>query len=302
MESEPRLVDANRLPHVEFLGAQLGLLGKVASQRGVQVLATRGMPNGRIENRLTADMTVFVYTPRMPRDAKVGLGRKPFRSLESLSLIAPGCSLKLFGDGPFTSSYCVLSAAFLAGLTETEERIPVNKLDRLAPIESQRLTYLGQEMLRESIAPGFGGAIFAEAMGLAVAVEIARLDGLRGFDDEPRRGGLALWQMSRLDSYVREHLSETLTLRELALLIGVSVRQLSRAIKITQGVSLHRWVAERRLAEARRLLIETDLPLDDVSRRTAFGSVAAFSAAFRAVVGQTPAEFRRLGLGRSGWR
>jgi hypothetical protein len=177
MNWAPRSDVARPLRRVEFLGVQLGLLGRVASERGVQVLATHGMPNGRSENRLTADMAVLVYTPRMPADAEVRRGRDPYRSLASLCLVPRGCSLELRGGGPFTSSYCALSPGFLAGLSETETGLRIGELNLKAFSESERLTYLGQEMLREAIAPGFGGALFAEAMGMAVAVEMARLDG-----------------------------------------------------------------------------------------------------------------------------
>ena len=295
----PRSDAASRLRQVEFLGVQLGLLGQVTSGSGVQVLATHGMPNGRIENRMTADSTALVYTPRMPVDAKIRLRREPFRAFGSLSFVVPGCSYKLRGRGPFTSSYCVLSRGFLVGLSEFESRLRIDERNLGGLIESERLTYLGQEMLREAIAPGFGGAVFAEAMGIAVAIEIARLNGSRGLDDESRRGDLALWQMRRLESCVRDHLSDRLTLRELALLTGVSIRQLSHAIKRTHGVSLHRWVAGCRVAEARRLLIETDLPVDEIGRRCAFQSAAAFSRAFRVTAGIAPGEFRRLNIGRA---
>jgi AraC family transcriptional regulator len=294
MDTLPRTDVAARLRRVEFLGAEWGLLGRLESECGVQVLAVQGMPNGRIENRLTTDMAVFVHTPQMPTDAEIRLGRAPFRTLGSLSLIAPGCSLKLRGRGPFTSSYCAYSRGFFARLSETESRLRISEFNLAGPIESERLTYLGQAMLREAIAPGFGGAVFAEAMGIAVAVEIARMDGGRGLYDEPRLGALAPWQMRRLDAYVRANLSDALTLRELALLVGVSVRGLSNAVKRSYGVGLNRWVARQRIAQARRLLDETDLPIDEVGRRCAFASVAAFSAAFRRAAGCGPGAFRRL--------
>jgi AraC family transcriptional regulator len=294
MDSHSQSEVANRTRRVEFLGAQWDLLGRITSERGVQVLAIQGMPNGRMENRLTADMAALAYSPRRSRDAKYRWGRKPFRSLRPLSLITSGCSFKMLADGPFTSSYCVLSANFLAGLAETEEGMRTKELNLSGHIESERLTYLGQEMLRESVAPGFAGALFAEAMGMAVAAEIARLDGMRRLDAAPRGGGLALWQMRRLDAYIRDHLSDKVTLYELALLIGVSVRRLSHTIKASLGVSLHEWVAERRLAEARRLLIETNLPIGEVGRRCAFQSVPAFMAAFRTAVGCAPGAFRRM--------
>ena len=129
---------------------------------------------------------------------------------------------------------------------------------------------------------------------MAVALEIARLDGLRGADDEPRRGRLAPWQIRRLEAYIRDHLSDRLSLNDLAKLLEISVQRLSQAIKVTQGVSLYRWIAERRIAEARRLLIETDLSVDEVGRRCAFRSAAAFSTAFRAGAGCAPSAFRRV--------
>src|ERR1700722_2491586 len=285
-----------RLAPVNINGMRTGLMGRVASERGVQILATHGMPNDKSENRVTTDATVLVYTPRMPADAMISRGRLPFRAVAALGLIGSGHTYTLRGGGPFTCSYCVFSPGFLAGLAETESRLRISELNLVAPIESERLTYLGQEMWREAIAPGFGGAVFAEAMGIAVAVEIARLDGSRGLDEPSRGDDLAPSQMRRLESYIRDHLSDRLTLRDLAQLIGVSIRRLSHAIKRCEGVSLHRWVARRRMGEARRLLIETDLSVDEIGRRYAFQSAATFSAAFRAASGMTPGEFRRLVL------
>jgi hypothetical protein len=38
---------ADCLGSVNFLGAKLGLLGQVTSARGVRIVATYGMPNGK---------------------------------------------------------------------------------------------------------------------------------------------------------------------------------------------------------------------------------------------------------------
>jgi AraC family transcriptional regulator len=154
-------------------------------------------------------------------------------------------------------------------------------------------------MLREAAEPGFGGSLFAESMGMAVAVELARLDGRQLPRDGSRRGSLAYQQMRQLESYVHDHLSRHLTLNELAQLLGISVRYLSSAVKRAKGVSIHRWIAECRISEARRLLAETDLLIHEIARQCAFHSADAFSTAFRASFGCAPDEFRRLALGLS---
>lgn len=284
---------------VELNGMRLGLLGRLSSRRGVQILATHGMPNGRVENHVTPASTVLAYTPRMPADAIISRGHLPFRFVGALGLLAAGQPYILRGGGPFTCSHCVFAPRFLAGLSETENGLRINELNLVAPIESDRLTHLGQAMFREATEPGFGGSLIAEALAMAIVVEIARLDGAGNAGEATNRPELASWQIRLVESRIRERISEDLTLNELALSIGMSVRRLSQSVAKAKGVSLHRWIAEIRLAEARRLLIETNLPIQDIARRVSFRSAAAFSSAFRAACGLAPREFRRLAANSS---
>jgi AraC-like DNA-binding protein len=53
------------------------------------------------------------------------------------------------------------------------------------------------------------------------------------------------------------------------------------------------WIAERRLAEARRLLAQTDEPVEAVGRRSGFRDASYFSRRFRRAHGVTPAAWRR---------
>jgi AraC-like DNA-binding protein len=265
---------------VESCGVQWGLLGRVMSPRGVAIMATDGLPNGRTENDLTVATAVLGYSLRMPADIAVGRGGRPFQPIGPLNFYSPGVSLTLRCGGPITLSFCVLSSGFLASLSETDSGVRIDNLDHLPSIESERLTYLGRAMFRE-------------------ALEIARYGGARRPDKGHHHGGLAPWQMRRLESYIRDNLSDDLSLSELAGLLDISVRHLSRAVRQAKGVSVHRWIIERRLAEARRLLSETDLPIHEIARRSAFHSASAFTAAFRAASGYAPGEFRRLTLGRA---
>jgi AraC family transcriptional regulator len=296
MDLLPQQALARQVAPVEFCGVQWGLLGRVASERGVEILATHGMPNDRIVNQITTVTAVLAYSLQMPGDAALRQRGQPFRSVGPINFYSRGASFALRGSGPMTISLCFLGPAFLAGLSEIESGIRIGDLDIITNIESDRLTYLGRTMFREAIEPGFASSLFAESVGLALALEIARLDGVRRLDDKHRRGGLAPWQMRRLESHVRENLSSHLTLAGLAQLLGMSVRHLSRAVKQDKGVSVYHWIAECRMSEARRLLTQTNLPVHEIGRRCAFQNAAAFSTAFRAASGFTPGEFRRLNL------
>jgi AraC-like DNA-binding protein len=282
---------------VEVNGLRSGLLGRVVSPRGVQLVATRGLLNDRTENHVITDVTLFNYSVHMPSDASFKVDNQPYQLARPVNYIAPGVPLSLRGASAFTTALCIISPSFIVSLAESESALRLDKIDYLTSIESERLTYLGQAIFREAIEPGFASSLVAETMGIAIALEVARIDSARRSQDEPRRGGLADWQRRRLESYIRDNLSTDLTLHELAMLLGVSIRHLSRVVRQSTGQSVHRWIANCRLAEARRLLAETELPIQDVAQRVAFRSAAAFTTAFRAASGFSPVEFRRLTLG-----
>ena len=191
MGSLPRNAEAGGGARVEIAGVTSGLLGQVASPKGVLIVATHGMLNDRIENRVFADMALLGYTPRMPADATASLDGQTFRPVGPLSFIAAGASVTLRGSGPFTSSACLLSPGFLAGLAESESRFGFGEIDYVRAFASERLAFLGAAMFREALAPGFGGSLFAEAIGMAIALEIARYAGRLRSPAGPRRGGLA---------------------------------------------------------------------------------------------------------------
>ena len=284
---------------MEPCGVRWGLLGRVVSPHGVAIAATDGLPNGRNENELTVATAVLGYSLRMPADIAIGQGGRSFQPIGPLNFYSPGVSLKLRCGGPITLAFCVFSSGFLAGLAERDGGVRIDDLGLLSSIESERLAYLGRTMFREAIEPGFASSLFAEAMAMEIALELARYSGSRRSDDGPRQGGLAAWQMRRLEAYVRDNLAGDLSLDKLAELVDISVRHLTRAVRQAKGVSVHRWIADSRLAEARRLLSETDLPIGEIARRSAFRSASAFTTAFRASSGYTPGEFRQLTLGRS---
>jgi AraC-like DNA-binding protein len=273
---------------------QLRLLGHLTSPRGVAIVATNGLPNGSTENLITSDATVFSHSLRLPADAVFCRDRQPFRPIGPFGFVPPNMTMIVRGSSAFTAAHCTFSPDFIASLAEAESQMRLDSLGFMDTLESAWLRYLGRAMFCEALEPGFAGELFAEAIGISIALEIARIDGARRAHEGMRRGGLAAWQMQRLEFYVREHLSDGLTLSDLAQLLGLSVRQLSRAVRQEKGVSVHRWVADCRLQEARRLLAETDLPIQEIARRSAFHSVAAFSAAFRLRTSFAPGKFRRL--------
>jgi transcriptional regulator GlxA family with amidase domain len=93
------------------------------------------------------------------------------------------------------------------------------------------------------------------------------------------------WSLTRLD--------QPLTLRAMAGHARMSVRTFTRRFREETGVSPTRWLIQQRTDHARRLLETTDLGVDQIARRTGFGTAAALRQQFHHAVGVAPSAYRR---------
>ena len=95
-----------------------------------------------------------------------------------------------------------------------------------------------------------------------------------------------------LSTFVLEHIGERLPVERIAAQVGMSPRTLSRWCRKNLEESPAELVRRLRVAEARRLLEETTLPLKDVTERTGLGDQSTLWRVFMHDLGLTPAEYR----------
>ncbi|GGZ41047.1 helix-turn-helix transcriptional regulator [Streptomyces poonensis] len=93
---------------------------------------------------------------------------------------------------------------------------------------------------------------------------------------------------------VEEDFGRTHRVEDYAARLGYSPRTLTRATRAALGCGAKRYIDDRVLLEAKRLLIHTALPPATISERIGFAYPTVFSAFFRQHTGMTPTEFRSL--------
>jgi AraC-like DNA-binding protein len=76
--------------------------------------------------------------------------------------------------------------------------------------------------------------------------------------------------------------------------LAVTPTHLSRVCKEAAGRPAHALLTERVMHEARRLLLDTDMPAREVAETLGFSSAAYFTRAFTQASGHAPSEFRGL--------
>lgn len=109
-------------------------------------------------------------------------------------------------------------------------------------------------------------------------------------DEDHRLAG----DLDRLMSERRLHADAGLNLARLARRLGVPARAVSRAVNRVHGVSVSQYVNERRVAEACRLLAETDMTVTRVAYEAGFMTKSNFNREFLRVAGMSPSEWRKI--------
>ncbi|WP_272477430.1 GlxA family transcriptional regulator [Baekduia alba] len=106
----------------------------------------------------------------------------------------------------------------------------------------------------------------------------------------PARAGDGLaatraWAVARLDT--------PLGVEDLARHAHMSARTFARRFVAETGEAPKRWLTQQRVHHARRLLETTDLPVEEVARRSGFGSAAAMRIHFGRATATRPTAYRR---------
>ena len=122
--------------------------------------------------------------------------------------------------------------------------------------------------------------------GRLVAIAVVSVDLARGADDAD------VSALARAVHHVHEHLTDNVTVEEMAGAGGFTVAQLEHRMPRVFGVSPKQYMIKARVEEATRLLADTDLAVADVAQRCGWYDQSALNRQFTRIVGCTPGEYR----------
>ena len=101
--------------------------------------------------------------------------------------------------------------------------------------------------------------------------------------------------LAEVFSFVEDRYREHVSLKDVARAVSLSPGHLTTVVRSKTGRTVLGWIAERRLAEARRLLVETDLAVEEVGHRVGYNDPTYFVRSFRRAHGATPLGWRSAG-------
>lgn len=98
-----------------------------------------------------------------------------------------------------------------------------------------------------------------------------------------------------LKQQIEEHCTEPFSLEEAAEKFGVSKSHLCRLYRRESGSTIMAELNRRRLKAARRMLLETSLPVTEICYKCGFRDLSCFFRNFHRETGMTPLAFRKNG-------
>ena len=148
-------------------------------------------------------------------------------------------------------------------------------------------------LLPSLMAPQAAFGLFVDHVLLAVLAHIGRAYGAMDAAQGASRGKLAPWQERRAKEILEAQPNSSLRLSVAADACGLSASHFARAFKQSTGQPPHRWLLNRRVERAKRVMSDTHATLAETALACGFADQSHFSRVFEKIEGVPPGTWRR---------
>lgn len=145
--------------------------------------------------------------------------------------------------------------------------------------------------LLESILDEFSTKriLYRETAGALLKILLVRL--LRSSVETASEGAKAVEQII---NYIRTNYSQNMGNALFSQLFGYHEYYLNRLFTKHTGTTIRQYIINVRIDHAKKMLLNTDLPLSAIAEKVGFNSNTYFSSYFRQVTGVSPGKFRKI--------
>jgi AraC family transcriptional regulator len=166
-------------------------------------------------------------------------------------------------------------------------------IDPQLGVRDEQLSYIAMSLLYELKEENVAGRVYADYVATLFAMQLVRRYSYLK-DAHHRKGGMAPRKLQKAINLIAGNLEQEqpIPLAAVAEEVGMSRYHFSRAFKQSMGLSPINYIVQQRIERAKKLLVETDLPIADIALRAGFSGQSHFTTFFRRLVGVTPRSFR----------
>ena len=178
-----------------------------------------------------------------------------------------------------------IAADFAVGSVESYKLAAVEEDLVLSQLTKSILPYIGRE--------GSPSPLRLDYLQLLLGAHLLQRYAQLQRPPRTTQAGLGPLQQRRAIELLEENLAGRVRLSDLAHECGLSISHFGRSFKASFGMSAHRWLVHRRVERTKELMAQTGESLAEIADSTGFADQAAFTRAFRQIVGVSPGRWRR---------
>lgn len=160
-------------------------------------------------------------------------------------------------------------------------------------IRDRELGALGWAIKRELELGYPSGRLYLEGLGLAVASRLVTQHSSMAKQQAHSPEGLSGHRLKQVLTFIEDHLSEDLSLHQIAAVARISGSHLKVVFRKSLDMPLHQYVIRRRVERAKGLLMRSDLSVTEIAISTGFAHQSHMARHMRRVLGAAPQEIRR---------
>lgn len=220
---------------------------------------------------------------------------------KDIILIWPGCIHTLYAPEEGRRIIFQAEPSILDGIKQMETlHSLLSPLILITPEEHPKIHQRIHDLLLEIKEEYQKDALFSALSVYSKLLEILVLIGrdsteqTRRFDATDNKQQEYTEKFMYICEYIGNHCTEDLTLDFIASFAGFSKFHFSRLFKQFTNVSFYKFLNQKRIAIAEKLLINLDNSITDVALNSGFSSMSSFIRMFKQIKGCTPTEFRSM--------
>jgi AraC-like DNA-binding protein len=217
----------------------------------------------------------------------------------AVQVTAPGVPVSAVFESPVDVLHLFVSQQVLAECYEdTFQRSHAGDivLDNPGLIRDPAIERLGQALVVSHLSDAAVGKVFTDSVCLAIVSRVVARHFAAPNGQGREVAALPGWRMNRVTEYIDAHLSDPITLFDMAESAGLTRMHFAAQFRRATGLRPHEYLLRRRIEHAQRLLIDPQQNIMDVALHCGFRSQAHFTTVFKRFVGETPHSWRKTRL------
>jgi AraC family transcriptional regulator len=214
------------------------------------------------------------------------------RTVGQASIVPAGQQYSAFWEEELEDVGIHLDPDYVA--RQARDLVQTDRIDLIAEcnVGDPLVHQIGRSLAAEVDAGAPAGAIYAESLVNTLVAHLLRHYSSAGERFQYHLGGLPKHKLRRVTEFIEENLEHDLTLAEIAEIAELSPFHFARSFKQATGSTPIQFLTRRRIDLAKRLLVESEMPIVEIGLRVGFKNQSHFTTLFRKTTTMTPKAYR----------